>query len=65
MIPKVSACLDALAAVKRVHIVDGGEPHVLLRELFTDQGAGTMIVRQPGGQNVAEKATVDVARQGI
>jgi acetylglutamate kinase len=46
MIPKVAACLDALSAVSRVHIVDGGEPHVLLRELFTDQGAGTMIVRE-------------------
>jgi acetylglutamate kinase len=45
MIPKVTACLDALSAVARVHIVDGREPHVLLRELFTDQGAGTMIVR--------------------
>jgi acetylglutamate kinase len=45
MIPKVSACLDALSAVSRVHIVDGREPHVLLRELFTDQGAGTMIKR--------------------
>lgn len=45
MIPKVSACLDALLAVPRVHIVDGREPHVLLRELFTDQGAGTMIKR--------------------
>ncbi len=43
MIPKVSACLDALRAVPRVHIVDGREPHVLLRELLTDQGAGTMI----------------------
>ncbi len=45
MIPKVTACLDALVAVPRVHIVDGREPHVLLRELFTDQGAGTMIIR--------------------
>lgn len=45
MIPKVTACLDALAAVSRVHIVDGREEHVLLRELFTDQGAGTMIIR--------------------
>ncbi|HLX58660.1 MAG TPA: acetylglutamate kinase [Ktedonobacteraceae bacterium] len=45
MIPKVTACLDALSTVSRVHIVDGGEPHVLLRELFTDQGAGTMLVR--------------------
>lgn len=48
MIPKVSACLDALRAVPRVHIVDGREPHVLLRELFTDQGAGTMIIRDGG-----------------
>ena len=45
MIAKVSACLDALFAVPRVHIVDGREPHVLLRELFTDQGVGTMIRR--------------------
>lgn len=45
MIPKVSACLDALLTVPRVHIVDGRESHVLLRELFTDQGAGTMIIR--------------------
>ncbi len=63
MIPKVSACLDALVAVPRVHIVDGGEPHVLLRELFTDQGAGTMIVRQPAAQDVLEKAPAHVARQ--
>jgi acetylglutamate kinase len=45
MIPKVTACFNALQAVPRVHIVDGREPHVLLRELFTDKGAGTMIVR--------------------
>jgi acetylglutamate kinase len=45
MIPKVAACLNALSTVSRVHIVDGREPHTLLRELFTDQGAGTMIIR--------------------
>jgi len=45
MIPKVSACLDASCSVPHVHIVDGREPHVLLRELFTDQGVGTMIRR--------------------
>jgi acetylglutamate kinase len=45
MIPKVSACLDASSSVPRVHIVDGREPHILLRELFTDQGVGTMIRR--------------------
>jgi acetylglutamate kinase len=64
MIPKVSACLDALIAVPRVHIVDGGEAHVLLRELFTDQGVGTMIVRQTTGQNVAERTAVHIAQQG-
>ncbi len=63
MIPKVSACLDALVAVPRVHIVNGGEPHVLLRELFTDQGVGTMIVRQPSTPGVVENAMAGVARQ--
>jgi acetylglutamate kinase len=46
MIPKVDACLEALSSVRRVHIIDGREEHVLLRELFTDQGVGTMIVRE-------------------
>ncbi len=45
MIPKAEACLRALDATNRVHIVDGGEPHVLVRELFTHRGAGTMIER--------------------
>ncbi len=45
MIPKAEACLRALDATDRVHIVDGGEPHVLIRELFTHRGAGTMIER--------------------
>ena len=56
MIPKVSACLDALQSVPRVHIVDGREAHVLLRELFTDQGAGTMIRRNEQGNTEHEKA---------
>lgn len=43
MIPKAEACLRALERVRRVHIVDGREAHVLVRELFTDAGAGTMI----------------------
>ena len=45
MIPKAEACLRALDTVQRVHIVDGREAHVLVRELFTDEGAGTMIQR--------------------
>jgi acetylglutamate kinase len=44
MIPKVDACLTAVAnGVKRAHILDGRLPHALLIEIFTDQGLGTMI----------------------
>lgn len=50
MIPKAEACLRALDVVRRVHIVDGGEPHVLVRELFTDAGAGTMIEKGESGE---------------
>jgi acetylglutamate kinase len=47
MIPKVDACLDALAAgVDRCHIIDGRLPHALLMELFTDVGIGTMVVEE-------------------
>jgi acetylglutamate kinase len=45
MIPKAEACLRALETANRVHIVNGHEPHVLIRELLTHQGAGTMIER--------------------
>ena len=45
MIPKAEACLRALETTERVHIVDGREPHVLIRELLTHEGAGTMIAR--------------------
>lgn len=45
MIPKAEAALRALETTERVHIVDGREPHVLIRELFTFEGAGTMIRR--------------------
>jgi acetylglutamate kinase len=44
MIPKIEACLDAIArGVGRCHIVDGRDPHAILVELFTDGGIGTMI----------------------
>lgn len=44
MIPKVKACMDAvLNGVKRTHIIDGGEMHSLLLEIFTDKGIGTMV----------------------
>ncbi|MFC4768299.1 acetylglutamate kinase [Effusibacillus consociatus] len=45
MVPKVEACLQALAAgAKHVHILNGEEPHALLLEVFTDQGIGTMVI---------------------
>jgi acetylglutamate kinase len=48
MIPKIEACLDALAGgVKSAHLLDGRIPHVLLLELFTDAGIGTMITADP------------------
>jgi acetylglutamate kinase len=44
MIPKIESCIHALENdVKRVHILDGRIAHVLLIELFTDAGVGTMI----------------------
>jgi acetylglutamate kinase len=44
MIPKVESCIQAVrGGVKSAHILDGRIAHVLLLELFTDQGAGTMI----------------------
>ncbi len=46
MIPKVEACMTALAGgVERTHIIDGTKPHSLLMEVFTDSGIGTMIVQ--------------------
>ena len=48
MIPKVESCIHALEnGVKRVHILDGRIAHVLLIELFTDAGVGTMIETSP------------------
>ncbi len=46
MIPKVQTCIDALeAGVEAVVILDGRIPHVLLIELFTEHGAGTLLRR--------------------
>ncbi len=45
MIPKVETCLGAIAASHcAAHILDGRIPHVLLLEIFTEHGVGTMIV---------------------
>ena len=45
MIPKVTSCIHAVRnGVHRAHILDGRVPHVLLLEIFTDEGIGTMVV---------------------
>jgi acetylglutamate kinase len=44
MIPKIRTCVNALNNnVKGVVIIDGRKPHSILFELFSDQGAGTLI----------------------
>ena len=46
MIPKIETCIGAIeAGVEGVAILDGRVPHAVLLELFTDQGAGTLIMR--------------------
>ena len=49
MIPKVAAAADAVRhGVGSAHLLDGRIPHVLLLELFSDEGAGTMITDGEG-----------------
>ncbi len=44
MIPKINTCIDAVSnGVKGVVIIDGRRSHSILFELFSDQGAGTLI----------------------
>ena len=49
MIPKVRSCIHAVeAGAANAHLLDGRVPHVLLLELFTDAGIGTMITPASG-----------------
>jgi acetylglutamate kinase len=46
MIPKIETCIYALeAGVEAVVILDGKQPHAVLLELLTHEGAGTLIRR--------------------
>jgi len=48
MIPKLKCCLEALdAGVEKAQIIDGRIENSLILELFTREGIGTQIVRQP------------------
>ena len=52
MIPKAKACLEAIeAGVGSAHMVDGRIPHVILLELFTDSGIGTMVLPDQENKN--------------
>ncbi len=47
MIPKITACLHAVGhGVGSAHLLDGRLPHVVLLELFSDAGVGTMITAE-------------------
>jgi acetylglutamate kinase len=47
MIPKVESCVHAVRhGVGQAHILDGRVPNVLLLELFTDEGIGTMVTER-------------------
>ncbi len=47
MIPKMTACLDAVnAGVAKAAIIDGRRPHSILLEIFTRSGIGTEVVPQ-------------------
>ena len=45
MIPKIKACLRALANTATTRIIDGRQPHALLREM-EGQGGGTTIIKK-------------------
>jgi acetylglutamate kinase len=51
MIPKLTACVRAVrGGVGSAHLLDGRVPHVVLLEIFTDSGIGTMIVSDTQGE---------------
>ena len=57
MIPKIAACLHAVThGVASAHLLDGRVPHVLLLELFSDAGIGTMILRSVSSRSPATQA---------
>ena len=46
MVPKIEACLRAInGGVPSAHVIDGRVEHCVLVELFTNEGAGTKVVK--------------------
>lgn len=47
MVPKLEACIRAVrGGVPAAHVIDGRVAHALLLEVFTNDGVGTMVVRE-------------------
>ncbi len=64
MLPKVSAIRMALEnGVKRVHVIGSGRAS-LLTEIFTNEGSGTLVVRDPRDLSPAEHAAGGEAPAG-
>ncbi|MWV49552.1 acetylglutamate kinase [Rathayibacter sp. VKM Ac-2803] len=54
MIPKMTACLDAvLGGVPKAAIIDGRVPHSILLEVFTSEGIGTEVVASPNRERMS------------
>lgn len=52
MVPKVESIMGMLdKGLKKVHMISGRVPHALAREIFTDEGCGTQIVKGAGASN--------------
>ena len=60
MLPKLSNCTSAVKnGVNRVHILDGRILHCLLLEIFTNEGVGTMILRDEDSVKIISKSAKD------
>lgn len=47
MIPKVECCIKAVEnGTKQVHIIDGRMEHSMILEIFTQEGIGTMFIKE-------------------
>jgi acetylglutamate kinase len=47
MIPKLQSLISLLErGVQSAHIISGSRRNALLSEVFTDQGTGTMLIRE-------------------
>ncbi|MEU6488034.1 acetylglutamate kinase [Streptomyces sp. NPDC046887] len=63
MVPKMEGCLRAVRdGVRMAHVLDGRIPHILLREVFTDDSTGTVVVPDPVGNPLADITGAGAAR---